>query len=109
MNNQFLTIYVCMSYHIFRPFTKDVFKWMPVDVYIGGNEHGMYPVSNFYRIAVYSKSLHRLPKCSLCKLDKGYNDGTLISHLEYDIITVWQYFMLQIIHENNIVNLISDV
>ena len=41
--------YVCMSYHIFRPFTEDVFKWMPVDVYIGGNEHGiigMYPVSN---------------------------------------------------------------
>ena len=44
------TIYVCMSYHIFRSFTEDVFKWMPVDVYIGGNEHGMYPVSNLKNI-----------------------------------------------------------
>ena len=43
-------VYVCMSYHIFRPFTEDVFKWMPVDVYIGGNEHGMYPVSNLKNI-----------------------------------------------------------
>lgn len=25
---------------LFRPFTEDVLDWMPVDVYIGGIEHG---------------------------------------------------------------------
>ena len=48
INKQFLTIYVCEP--IFRPFTEDVFKWITVDVYIGGNEHGMYPVSNLKNI-----------------------------------------------------------
>ena len=27
------------------------FKWMPVDVYIGANEHGMYAVSNLKNIS----------------------------------------------------------
>ena len=51
-----------------------------MDVY---NEHGMYPVSN---LKIYC-GIDRL-QCSLCKLDKGYNDDTLISlsiHLQYVI------------------------
>ena len=27
-----------------RPFTKDALEWMPVDVYVGGIEHGMYVI-----------------------------------------------------------------
>ena len=34
---------------MYGPFTEDVVKWMPVDVF-GGNEHGTYPVSNLKNI-----------------------------------------------------------
>ena len=33
-NEQAVFDYICFMSYIFRPFTEDVFKWMPVDVYM---------------------------------------------------------------------------
>ena len=39
-----LCVCVCneLCGYLCRPFTEDVLDWMPVDVYIGGIEHGTY-------------------------------------------------------------------